>query len=67
MIFAAVEDDGTLTVLDGDTGALLRKVDLSIAAHEAPVRVTAHNVQAVPDGRAVWGTVMPSAEGGEHR
>ncbi|WP_437629887.1 hypothetical protein [Sorangium sp. So ce854] len=66
LIFTAVEDDGTLAVLDADTGALLRTVDLSLTAHGAPVKVAVHNVQAAPDGRTVWLTAMPISEDGGH-
>lgn len=66
MIFAAVEEDGTLVVLDGDTGAVLRTVDLSETAHGETVKFDVHNVQADPDGRTVWLTAMPAEEGGGH-
>jgi DNA-binding beta-propeller fold protein YncE len=66
LIFAAVEEDGTLAVLDGETGALLRTVDLSESAHGEQVRFEIHNVQAAPDGRTVWLTAMPSEQGGGH-
>ncbi len=65
LIFAAVEDDGALAVLDGETGSMVRTVDLSLAAHGARVKVAVHNVQAAPNG-IVWLTAMPSAEGGTH-
>lgn len=66
LIFAAVEEDGALAVLDGKTGALLRMVDLSGSAHGGSVRFDVHNVQAGPDGRTVWLTAMPADEGGGH-
>jgi DNA-binding beta-propeller fold protein YncE len=66
LIFAAVEDDGTLAVLDGETGALLRTVDLSDTAHSERVKLDVHNVQVGPDGRTVWLTAMPSEEDGSH-
>lgn len=65
-IFAAVEADGTLAVIGGDDGALLRVVDLSRTAHGETVGVAVHNVQAAPDGRTVWLTAMPLDEGGSH-
>ncbi len=65
-IFAAVEDDGVLAVIDGESGELLRTTDLSLTAHGATVKVMAHNVQAAPDGRTVWLTAMPNMEGGAH-
>ncbi len=65
-IFAAVEDDGALAVLDGESGDLLRTIGLSGAAHGETVEVAVHNVQAAADGRTVWLTAMPSAEGGAH-
>ena len=66
LIFAAVEDDGALAVIDGETGSMVRTVDLSVTAHGARVKVAVHNVQADPNGSTVWLTAMPSAEGGAH-
>ena len=60
-IFAAVEEEGALAALDGASGALLAKVDLS----QEHVKFDVHNVQAAPDRKTVWLTAMP-AEGGEH-
>lgn len=65
-IFVAVEDDGALAVLDGESGELLRTIDLSKAAHGETIKVAVHNVQAAADGRTVWLTAMPNAEGGAH-
>jgi DNA-binding beta-propeller fold protein YncE len=62
----SVEDDGTLAVLDGENGKLLRTIDLSQVAHGETNKVAVHNVQAAPDGRTVWLTAMPNAEGGGH-
>lgn len=64
LIFAAVEEDGTLAILDGASGELLRTVDLSSSVHGSPTRFEVHNVQAAPDGKIAWLTAMPSAEGG---
>lgn len=62
-IYVAVEEDGTLAELDGTTGALIRTIDLSDQAHGSTVRFDVHNAQGAPDGRTVWVTVMPTADG----
>ena len=62
LIYAAVEEDGTVAVVDQTTGALLRTIDVSQTAHGAPLMFDVHNVQAAPDGRTVWLTAMPMHE-----
>lgn len=57
-LFAAVEGDGTVAVLDGASGRLLRTIDVSDSAQSPPVRFMTHNVQADAD-RTVWVTAMP--------
>lgn len=60
MIFAAVEEDGTVAALDGKTGALVKTIDLSVASMGTMTKYDVHNVQAAPDGKTAWVTAMPS-------
>ncbi len=59
-IFAAVEEDGSLAVLDGASGKLVATLDLS----QDGMKFDVHNVQAAPDRQTVWLTAMPAEEGG---
>jgi DNA-binding beta-propeller fold protein YncE len=58
LVVAAVELDGQLAVLDGETGALLDLIDVSQETHHGTTRFRVHNVQAAPDGDLVWATAM---------
>lgn len=53
LVFAAVEEEGAVAVIDADHGTLLGRVELG--------EVTIHNVQGAPDGRRVWCTAAPRA------
>jgi hypothetical protein len=65
LIVAAVEGDGSVVVLDGESGQLIRSVDLAQplagdhSEDERVVAFTVHNVQGAPDGRTAWVTALP--------
>lgn len=59
-VFAAVEAEGVLADIDGETGQLLAKVDLSQVAGGMTTSFDVHNAQGAPDGKTVWVTAMPA-------
>ncbi len=65
LVFAAVQGDGTLAILDARNGALLATVDLSEETHHGTMTFEAHNVQAAASGRMVWLTAMPAGAHGD--
>lgn len=62
-IYVADEDSGTVSVIDHASQRRLRAIDLSETTGGTVVNFTLHNVQVAPDGRSVWVTAMPRAEG----
>ena len=58
-VFAAIENDSAVAVLDARTGELVRTIDLSIGTGEARREFDIHNVQGASDGLTVWATAMP--------
>lgn len=58
-VFAAIEAEGALVDIDGDTGQLLAKIDLSETANGATTSFDVHNAQGAPDAKTVWVTAMP--------
>lgn len=59
LLFAAIENDSAVAVLDARTGALRGTVDLGIEAGGVRQEYDVHNVQGAPDGLTVWATAMP--------
>jgi DNA-binding beta-propeller fold protein YncE len=54
LVFAAVQDDGAVAVVDAVTGTRLRTIDCAEDMGGAPMMYMVHNVYA--DGRSVWAT-----------
>jgi YVTN family beta-propeller protein len=63
-VYVADEESGTVTVLDHE-GAVLDAIDLAEVRDGAHLAFAAHNVQAAPDGSAIWVAAAPG-EGGGH-
>ncbi|MFO0646483.1 MAG: YncE family protein [Polyangiales bacterium] len=62
-VYVADEEGGTLSVIDHASRRRLRTIDLSEQVNGTVMRFTTHNVQVAPDGRSVWATAAPVAEG----
>ena len=67
LVFAAVEDDGTIVALDERTGATLHIVDVSEDSMGSTIKFDVHNVQGSTDGRTVWVTAMPAMSDRDRR
>jgi len=58
-VYVANEDDGTVSIIDGETFEVLKTVDLEYKKN----MYMAHNLQVAPDKRSVWVTALPHAHG----
>jgi DNA-binding beta-propeller fold protein YncE len=56
LVFAAVQDDGTVAVVDDSTGTRLRTIDCAEGMAGTSMMYMVHNVYAAADGRFVWAT-----------
>ncbi len=63
LVFAAVEGDGVVAVVDG-AGELLARIDLASDVDGMPIAYFPHNVQGAPDGQMVWATAHPGGHAG---
>lgn len=55
-VYVAVEGDGTIAVIDAETRAVIRRIDLSVEHDGGILPFRPHNVQVAPDGTSVWVT-----------
>ncbi len=67
-IYVAVEGEGTIAVIDPESSAVIRRIDLSEIREGDRHEFAPHNVQVAPDGRSVWVTANHGGhgEGGGH-
>lgn len=55
-VYVAVEGDGNIAVIDAETRAVIRRIDLSVEHDGGTLPFRPHNVQVAPDGTSVWVT-----------
>lgn len=55
-IYVAVEDEGSISVLDAVTNKVIKTIDLSENKNGVNVEYMPHNVQVAPDNKSVWVT-----------
>lgn len=61
-IYVAVEEEGTVNVIDPATNKSIKVIDLT--EHETETKYLPHNVQASPDGKSIWVTANAGMEEG---
>ena len=59
-IYVAVEEEGTVNVIDPATNKSIKVIDLT--EQETETKYLPHNVQASPDGKSVWVTANAGME-----
>lgn len=53
-VYAAIEGEGAIAVIDGESNKVVTKIDLTDS--KSGKKYSPHNVQVSPDGKAVWVT-----------
>ncbi len=61
VVYVADEDDGTITVINAESKAKIKIIDLSYNGE----MYMPHNVQVAPNGKTVWVTCVPMQEGSD--
>lgn len=65
-VYVANEADGTISVIDVDTNKIVSTIDTMRTAKDGMEMFMTHNVQASPDGKAIWVTAPPMDHAGAH-
>lgn len=63
-LYIALEEEGTVVVVDTKDNSLLGKIDLTYKKGDEIITFATHNVQVAPDGNSVWVTANFMGLGG---
>ena len=55
-IYAAVEGEGKISVVDAEKRTVIKTIDLSVTHDGGMLTFAPHNIQVAPDGKTVWVT-----------